>query len=88
MFYVYLLQSIKDKHFYTGYTNDLQKRVKEHNEGLTNSTKSRRPLKLIYYEAYLNRWDAMKREKYLKTGMGKRDLRNRLKSYLGKNRKV
>jgi predicted GIY-YIG superfamily endonuclease len=49
MFYTYILQSNKDKQFYTGYTDDLQKRVKEHGDGKVASTKNRLPLKLVYY---------------------------------------
>jgi len=82
MFYVYVLLSIKDKKFYIGYTSDLRKRLKQHNEGKVNSTKDRRPLKLVYYEACLNQQDATHREKYLKSSWGKRYLRNRLKNYL------
>ncbi|MCH8010613.1 MAG: GIY-YIG nuclease family protein [Candidatus Marinimicrobia bacterium] len=82
LFYVYLLRSRKDGNWYTGYTNDLKKRLLEHNQGLNPSTKNRRPLELIYYEACLHRNDAKAREKYLKSGMGKRYLKNRLKSYL------
>jgi len=83
MHYVYTLLSEKDGHFYTGSTNDLQRRFEEHNMGRVNSTKNRRPLKLIYYEACINEEDARRRERYLKSGMGKKYLKNRLKSYLG-----
>jgi putative endonuclease len=82
MYYVYLLISEKDGNFYTGSTADLKRRFEEHNSGLVNSTKNRLPLKLIYYEACLNETDARNRERYLKSGMGKKYLRNRLKSYL------
>jgi putative endonuclease len=82
MYSVYLLISLKDKNFYTGYTIDLKRRIDEHNQGKVFSTQSRRPLKLIYYEACYNEEDAKAREKYLKSGMGKRYLKNRLKSYL------
>jgi len=82
MYYVYLLISEKDGNFYTGSTNDLTRRFKEHNSGRINSTENRRPLKLIYYEACLDETDARSREKYLKSGMGKKYLRNRLKNYL------
>ena len=82
MGYIYVLQSLKDKQFYVGYSNNLKKRVKDHNEGKVYSTKFRRPLKLIYYEACLNQQDATKREKYLKTAWGKRYIKNRLKNYL------
>ena len=79
--YVYILESQKDNGWYTGYTSDLKKRLSEHQNGYTSSTKYRRPWKLIYYEACLSEADAIAREKYLKSGMGKRYLRNRLKKY-------
>ena len=82
MYYTYVLQSEKDKKFYTGYTKNLKLRFKQHNQGRVFSTKNRRPLKLIYYEVCLNQQDATHREKYLKTYLGKMFLRNRLKSYL------
>jgi len=80
--YVYILYSYKDKKFYTGYTKNLKLRFEEHSKGKVDSTKNRRPLKLIYYEACLNQQDATHREKYLKTHLGKMFLKNRLKSYL------
>ena len=82
MFYTYVLRSEKDGHFYVGFTKDLELRFERHNKGLVESTKHRRPLQLIYYEACLNRDDATKREKYLKSYHGKMFLKNRLKSYL------
>ena len=82
MYYVYILKSEKDGLFYTGFTNDLNRRVEEHNQGLQESTKKRIPFELIYYEWCLNKEDAITREKYLKSGMGKRYIQNRLKSYL------
>jgi len=82
MYYVYVLQSLKDKQFYVGYTDDLNNRLKAHSEGRVVSTRNRRPLKLVYYEACLNQQDATKREKYLKTAWGKRYIKNRLKQYL------
>jgi len=81
-FYVYVLQSEKDKKFYTGYTHDVNSRVKQHNAGKVESTKSRLPFKLIYWEGCLNQKDALHREKYLKTAWGKRYLKIRLKHYL------
>ena len=81
MYYVYILISEKDKNLYTGCTHDLKKRVQLHNEGKVESTKNRKPFKLIYYEACLNKFDAFKREKYLKTTYGKKYIRNRLKGY-------
>ncbi|MGD0976973.1 MAG: GIY-YIG nuclease family protein [Minisyncoccia bacterium] len=82
VYFVYVLQSIRDKKFYTGYTKNLKLRFEQHQKGLVNSTKNRRPLKLIYFEGCLNQQDATHREKYLKTYLGKFFLRNRLKSYL------
>ena len=82
MFYVYLLQSKKDNKWYTGFTCDLRKRVNEHNDKKNRSTKGRVPFELIYYEACFNESDARSREKYLKSGMGKRYLKNRLKRFL------
>ena len=67
--------------FYVGYAKDLKRRIEQHNKGWVESTKNRRPLKLIYYEACLNQQDALHREKYLKTTYGKRYLKNRLKNY-------
>ena len=81
-YYVYVLKSEKDNMNYVGYTNNLKKRVSEHNEGKVESTKNRLPLKLIYYEACLNQQDATHREKYLKTYYGKMFIKRRLKSYL------
>lgn len=81
MFYTYVLQSEKDNKLYTGYTKDLDLRFEQHQKGQVESTKNRRPLKIIYYEACLEQADALKREKYLKTHYGKMFLGNRLKSY-------
>lgn len=81
MYYVYILFSERDGKLYTGYTKNLKLRFEQHCEGLVKSTKNRRPLILIYYEACLNWQDATKREKYLKTHYGKMFLKKRLKSY-------
>ncbi len=81
-FYVYLLQSIKNKEFYIGSTGNLVRRVKEHNLGLNQSTRPYKPWKLIYYEACRNRLDAKRREHYLKTSEGGRLLKRRIKEYL------
>ena len=82
MYYTYVLQSKVDGKFYTGFTKNLKLRFEQHNEQLVESTKNRVPLKLIYYEACLDRNDATKREKYLKTYHGKMFIKKRLKSYL------
>ena len=82
MFYTYVLQSKKDNKWYTGSTNDLRKSFNQHNAGQVPSTKNRGHFIMIYYEACLNEQDARFREKYLKSGMGKRYLKNRLKRFL------
>jgi putative endonuclease len=82
VYYTYVLQSEKDSGFYVGFTKDLKLRFDQHNKGQVESTKNRRPLKIIYYEGCLKQSDALKREKYLKIYNGKRFLHNRLKSYL------
>ena len=82
MYYVYVLLSEKDERFYTGFTDDLHRRIEEHNRGDGVSTKSRIPFKLIYYEWCITKEDAVIREKNLKSGRGKRYLRSRLKCYL------
>ena len=68
--------------FYVGFTRDLKLRFEQHREGRVEATRNRRPLELVYYEACLDESDAVRREKYLKTYLGKMFLRNRLKSYL------
>ncbi len=82
MWYTYILQSKKDLKHYTGISNDLRKRLWQHNNGMSTYTKGRGPFALIYYEACLNKDDALDREKYLKTGMGKRYIKNRIKRFL------
>lgn len=72
---------MKDDKNYTGYTENLRSRFEQHNSGKVESTKYRRPFKLIYFEACLNQKDAIRREKYLKTHYGKMFLKKRLKSY-------
>lgn len=82
MFYTYVLQNTKDNKLYTGFTDNLRKRLSEHNRNLVLSTKGRGPFTVIYYEACMNKFDALQREQYLKTGMGKRYLRNRTRRFL------
>ena len=81
MFYVYVLKSMKDQELYTGYTEDLRRRFKEHNSGLNQSTKPRRPFEIVYYEAYKSQIDAQKREHMLKLrGRALGGLRRRIKN--------
>ena len=67
MFYVYLLESEKYKQIYIGSTNDLYRRLREHNNGLEMSTRRYRPWRLVAYEAYQSEQDAREREKRLKS---------------------
>lgn len=81
MHYVYVLRSGRDDNLYTGYTTDLRRRMSEHATGKACSTRDRRPLQLIYYEAYLLAEDAKARELFLKSGSGKRFIRKQLRHY-------
>jgi putative endonuclease len=85
MYYTYVLYSDKDGKLYIGFTQNLKLRIKQHNDGLVQSTKSRRPLQLIYYEVCIEKWDAIKREKYLKTHYGRLFLHKRLKTWFESN---
>lgn len=78
IFYTYVLKSLKDNHFYIGFTSDIEQRMKEHQMGSVISTKYRRPLMLVYYEVCFDKISAIKREKYLKTTYGHRYLKNRI----------
>ena len=80
-YYTYVLESERDGNRYTGYTRDLQSRFEKHRKGRVESTRHRRPLKLIYYEACLTKEDAIRREKYFKTHYGTMFIKKRLKSY-------
>ena len=82
MFYTYVLHSARDGEWYTGATSDLRARVGDHIQGRVRSTRNRAPLDLVYYEACLSQADAFRRERYLKTGKGKRYLRQRLREWL------
>ncbi len=66
MYYVYFLKSTKVKTLYLGCTNDLERRVAEHNSGSTFSTKRYLPWKVVYVEGYADEGDARDREKKLK----------------------
>ncbi len=81
MFYVYVLLD-KNKNFYIGYSSDLKARFSEHLAKKVFATKHKLPLTLIYYESCLHKYDALNREKYLKSGPGRKFLKGRLKRYL------
>ena len=85
MHYVYVLRSVAGDGLYIGYSANLQKRVEQHTQGASFATSYRGPWKLIYYEAYLERADALGRERYLKSGAGRRFLKAQLANYLRKN---
>ena len=81
-YYVYFMDCMGSNTWYTGFSYDLRKRFKEHSNNEVFSTKNKGPFKLLYYEMCLSEYDARAREKYLKSGMGKRYLKNRLKRFL------
>jgi putative endonuclease len=85
MFYVYVLHSDADGGWYIGFSTDLRRRLKEHQAGEAFATSYRGPWRLIYYEAYLEEQDALGREQYLKSGGGRRYLKNQLRHYLMKH---
>ena len=82
-FYVYVLL-LRDDKFYIGFTSNLRNRITLHQKGKVDSTRPRLPLELIFYEAYKNKYDALRREKYLKTSKGKTTLNSMLKEYLNR----
>ena len=78
MYLVYVLKSLKDGKLYVGCTSDIKKRIQYHNSGKVSSTKSRRPLNLIFHEEYNDRYQAYKTERYYKTAKGKKELKNKM----------
>lgn len=83
-YYVYVLHNPQKNFIYIGYSEDPKKRYHEHYLGKVKSTKSYKPLKLIFYEAYLTKSDAKRREKYLKSNKGRTTLMTMLKDYFKK----
>lgn len=81
-YYIYVLFSVKDYKLYIGYTENLENRVNEHNNGKIRSTKFRRPLILIFFEAFKNKKDAKTREIFLKSGFGRNQLKKALQNTL------
>jgi len=80
MYSVYILQSLKDGRSYVGYSDNFERRFKEHNDGRSKSTKHRRPFKLILKEDFENEAEAKKRELYWKSGAGRRKLKEYFKN--------
>jgi putative endonuclease len=82
MFYVYVLENQIDKSLYVGYSADLKTRLKNHLEGKgARTTKIKKSWKLIYYESYLDKFDALGREKFLKGGSGRKYIKRQLAHY-------
>lgn len=77
MFAVYVLKSLKDNNLYVGCSSNLENRLKYHNNGHVKSTKSRRPLKLVYSEYYDDKYLAYAKEKFYKTAKGKKELKDK-----------
>ena len=80
-YYVYILYNKEKNFIYIGYSENLRSRIVAHNKGESKSTKHYKPLELIHYEAYRNKKDAKRREKYLKSNKGKTTLMTMLKEY-------
>jgi len=84
MFYVYVIKSTKKGTLYTGHTEDIERRIEQHNKGLLGRyTKNKGPWELVYSETYKTRSEAMKREKYLKTGVGREFVNSKMKPQKG-----
>lgn len=81
-YFVYVLKSLRDSSWYIGFTENLKTRLEEHNTGGNTSTKNKAPYELIYFEGYLNKLDALGREKFLKSGSGRRFIKKQLNNYL------
>ena len=78
MYYAYVLKSLVNGDVYIGYSEDLRTRLEYHNTGRVRSTKGNKPWSLVYYEAYLNKFDATKREKQLKMHAAKSALKKQI----------
>lgn len=86
MYFVYVLRSFTNQKLYVGFTENLKERLTTHNRGEVISTKTQRPWKVIFYECYTNKMDALRREQYLKTTAGKRGLKMMLRGTLKSER--
>lgn len=85
MFGVYIIRSRKDGSLYTGYSSDVKKRFSEHQKGQVYSTADKRPLEILFCELYKNKEDALKRERFFKTGWGRNYIKKILYHTLKKN---
>jgi putative endonuclease len=82
---VYILEDQQDKTWYIGFTHDLKQRLKDHKSGHGSYTSKKKDLKLIYAEMYLNKADALGRERFLKSGSGHKFIKKQLTEYFAKN---
>lgn len=80
MFFTYVIQSETDNSLYKGHCEDLSKRLQQHNSGLTISIKTKIPFKLVYFEQFNSREEAIKREKYFKSAAGRKFIKSKLTS--------
>jgi putative endonuclease len=87
MYYVYVLENLGNSDLYKGFTNNIGKRIKEYNSGMVESTRTNRPWKLVYCEVFVDKQDAISREKYLKSGWGRKFLKEVLENYF-RNKQV
>ncbi len=78
MFFVYVIKSLKNNRFYVGHTNDVARRLLEHNSGLSKYTSISKPFELIFSEVFTTRLEAVQRELFLKSGKGREWLKNLL----------
>lgn len=81
-YFVYVLLSLKDRKFYIGYSEEVFSRFEDHQRGKNISTANRKPLDLIFYEAFRSKSDALRREQYFKTSKGKTTIRQMIREYL------
>ena len=85
MYFVYVLCSLTSGHFYTGFTSNPVQRLGQHNQGITKSTRNRGPWEIVLSEGYPTRWEAMRRERFLKSGKGREQLKQMLSTQSARN---
>ena len=78
MFFAYVIKSIDHDYYYKGHCENLEKRLAQHNPGMTESIRPYIPFKLVYFEEFYTRKEAVSREKYFKTSAGRRYLKSKL----------
>jgi putative endonuclease len=78
VYYVYVLKSFEHEYFYKGHCEDLEKRLLQHNSGMTKSIRPYLPFKIVYTEPFTTELEAIEREKYFKSAAGRRFLKNKL----------